>query len=290
MCFWTQLVETGGCPSYFSAPRARVAPAQLNPQLIYGWLTDGPGTPTASTVLERGSMTPLETPDPSDRLAYDAELCARFRACDCQGKEWDVFVAKIYQRAVKITYRWITQGLIFQICRKLGRSVDSGDIFEWPESDIRALAHDTVAENIKLFTNIGIRGGGWDSQSGAGLFTYFMNGVALTFPNVFRRKRTERSRWQRLVDLRGDPETLDQIEFSGYETSLSYCADLLRMLLDSIRFPRQRQAAEMYFAEGFSYNQIAHRLNITSAAARSLVNRARREMRSSYTNQEGGRL
>lgn len=240
-------------------------------------------------VLERGSMTPFELPAPPVRLANDDELCGRLRAAECRGREWEVFAAALYKRAVRTTYRWIREGVIFLRCRERGRTVAPGDVGEWSEDDRRALARETVEENFTLFKTKGILGGDWDPRKGASLFTYFMNGVVLSFPNVFRRFERSR-RQQRQVDLHDDLDRLDQTDTNDYSTSLSRCAEMLRELLDAIPTAEQRTVAELYLIECLGINQIAQRLGITDAAARSLWNRARQAMRRKYESEEGGGL
>lgn len=239
--------------------------------------------------LERGYMTLSELPASPDRLAYDDELCGRLRAAGCRGKDWEVFAAALYKRAVRTTYRWIREGLIFALCRERGRTVAPADVGEWSEDDRRALARETVQENFALFKSKGILGGDWDPRKGASLFTYFMNGVVLSFPNVFRRFERSR-RQQRQVDLYDDLDRLDQTDTNDYSTSMSRCAAMLRELLDAIPMPQQRRVAELYLIECLSINQIAQRLDITEAAARSLWNRARHAMQRKYRSEEGGRL
>lgn len=222
-------------------------------------------------------------------LAYDTALCGRLRAAGCQGKEWEAFSKVLYKRAVTTTYRWIKTGVIFLHCRKRGRAIAPGDVGEWQEDDLRALAHDTVADNFLLFRNKGILGGEWDARKGASLFTYFMNGVALCFPNVFRRFERAR-RQQRQVDLHDDLDTLDQTDTSDYSTSLNQCLTTLKELLDAIPTVEQRAVAELYLFSGLSAGQIAQRLGITAAAARSSWNRARQAMQRKHVSVEGGRL
>jgi hypothetical protein len=239
------------------------------------------------TVPERGSMTAFESPAPPGRLAYDAELSDRLRAAGCQGNEWEVFAAALYKRAVKTTYRWIVEGAIFLQCRKRNRTVAPGDVGEWSENDLRALARETVEDNFTLFKGKGILGGDWDPDKGASLFTYFMNGVVLSFPNVFRR--FERSRRQRRrVDLHDNLDRLDQADTSDYSTSLSRCAAVLKELLDAIPTAEQRRVAELFLIDCLGFNQIAQRLGTTEAAARSSWNRAKLAMQRKYLSVEGG--
>jgi DNA-directed RNA polymerase specialized sigma24 family protein len=232
--------------------------------------------------MSRGVVT-VDITNAEGGPAPDVDLCARLRASGCQGKEWEVFAAAIYTKAVRTTYRWITEdGFIFQRCHERRRGVASGDLSEWSTADIRALAHETVVASFDLFKRVGILGGGWDPSKGASLFTYFMNGVILCFPNVFRRVNKERTRWQYRVELHNDLKYLKGIDELAVNDFDAAPADLVSDLLGAIRSPDQRRVAELYFIYSRSTTQIAEQLRKTEASVRSLLNRARHAMRREY--------
>ena len=219
-------------------------------------------------------------------LRYDAALCVRLRATRCFGKGWELFARDLYQKAVRLTCRWIVSGLMFAQCEQVGRPVAAGDIDDWSAEDIRELAHEAVAANFTRFAQVGIMGGDWDHRKGASLFTYFMNGVVLGFSNVLRKRHTARSRWQHRVNLHADLADLDQADGGDYSASLARCAELLRGLLDAVGPDRQREVAELYFVDGLGIGQIAERLQLSEPAARSLLTRARQAMQRRYRSEE----
>lgn len=246
-----------------------------------------------ASVSRQGSMT-LDASSAGGRphdLAVDAALRDRLVAQGCAGREWETFVAGMYQKATRVAYRWLVEGRIFAAAAKIGRPIAQGDIAEWASDDVRALAHEVVEEAFKLFRTQ-LLSGGYDASCGATLFTYFMNSVIRQFPNVFRRTSNARRSWTTQVDLHGDPNEYDQPDHDDYYAAHVRYTTLLFSLIRGINAPQQRQAAWLSFAEGLSNEQIARQLEITTDATRALVNRARIAMQTIYLQQqveEGGR-
>ncbi|MBB5856466.1 sigma-70 family RNA polymerase sigma factor [Amycolatopsis umgeniensis] len=221
-----------------------------------------------------------------ERLAYDIEICARLRACGCTGKDWEVFARALYQKAVRLSFRWIDSGMMFARCRRVGRPISGGDLSDWAPEELKVLAHEVVSENFTLFVQVGIVGGAWNPHRGASLFTYFMNGVVLCFPNVVRRHRTARSQWEHRVNLHDNLDDVDRADIHDYGMSLARCAEMLGGLLAAIGPRRQRRVAELYFVHGLSSSEIADRLDTTEPAIRSLLNRAKQAMQLRYRSEE----
>jgi RNA polymerase sigma factor (sigma-70 family) len=219
------------------------------------------------------------------RLAADAALYDRLVRQGCAGSEWELFAGRLYQKATRVTYRWLLEGRIFTESARIGRRVAPGDVLEWNSSDIRELAHDVVQETFTLFQKQLIDGK-YDASRGASLFTYFMNAVARQFANVFRRTMNSRRSWNSKVDLRDDVDVYEQLNPSYQEEYTQYAA-LLFNLIGEIQSSRQRSAAWLSFIEGQSNEQIARRLDVSSDAARALVNRARSAMQRVYLQQKG---
>jgi RNA polymerase sigma factor (sigma-70 family) len=236
---------------------------------------------------ERGIMT-CQASDDDDlppHLAADAEMCERLIRQGCSGNDWERFVAVLYRKATRVTYRWLLEGTIFAESAKIGRHVAAGDLSEWNQDDIRALAHEVVQETFTLFQKQ-LLDRKYDASRGATLFTYFMNAVARQFPNVFRRTVNSRRSWGNRVELHDDSRVYERPDMTGHlETHTRYAA-LLFSLIDGISSAQQRTAAWLSFAEGLSNEQIARQLDISPDAARALVNRARGSMQRIYLQQQ----
>lgn len=250
--------------------------------------------PASAPAAERGLMTcqPSGEDGLPPHLAADAALCGRLVMQGCSGGEWELFVASLYRKATRVTYRWLIEGRMFAECSKIGRIVAPGDIAEWNREDVRSLAHEVVQETFSLFQKQ-LLDRKYDASRGATLFTYFMNAVARQFPNAFRRTINGRRLWHNRVDLYDDASNYDQPDLDDYHQAHARYAALLFELIAKISSSRQRWAAWLSFVEGQGNEQIARRLDVSPDAARALVNRARITMQSTYLQQrgeKGGRL
>lgn len=222
-------------------------------------------------------------------LDADRRVCEALRATDCQGSAWELFAGRMYRKSVRTTGRLMLEGRMFVECGKRRRPIPSIDFTDWPSTDVKALAHEAVTDNFRLFREVGILRGDWDPRRGASLSTYFVNGVILCFPNALSRALTARRNWQGRVSLVEGPDVLDRIDEHNYSASLASCAEWLNHLLGAVTAPDQRTVAELYFVDGMGVGQIAGRLGRTEAATRSLLDRARTTMRNRHRSEQGGR-
>lgn len=221
------------------------------------------------------------------RLAGDAALCERLRATGCVGPDWQMVATTLYRKAMKTTGRLIVEGGMFIECAKKGRRIPRVDFTQWADADIKALAHDTVSDNMKLFRDVGILGGGWDHGESTSLYTYFVGGVILCHPNALARVLTQHRSWNHKVTFSDDLELFDTVDEREYRHGVPHCTEEMARLLDMITAPAQRFVVEQYFVYARSVAQIAVAVEDTEAAVRSRLARGKDAIRKHL--EEGGR-
>ncbi|WP_433732491.1 hypothetical protein ACQP2Y_46825 (plasmid) [Actinoplanes sp. CA-051413] len=126
-----------------------------------------------------------------DALAEENFAGARYRR----------FEQELAAYGISVLRGWMHSGYIFKATATLGFHLDPTE-YELEElvrdSDVREeLANMTVAVTLPKFRDQALVGGGWTSDGGASLPTYFVGATKYVFPNEFRQHRAYRSRYNR---------------------------------------------------------------------------------------------
>jgi hypothetical protein len=142
-----------------------------------------------------------------ERRAADQELRDELASCNFGGQRYQKFEDELARYGMSVLRGWMYSAYVFQLAAGRGFALHPSD-HELEElhrdSDVREeLATMTVAVALPRFREYALVRGGWRYEGGANLATYFMGCCLFVFPNEFRKRRVQTTRWQR--QDRGDP-------------------------------------------------------------------------------------
>ncbi|MFK4600479.1 hypothetical protein [Streptomyces pristinaespiralis] len=133
-----------------------------------------------------------------DRLLY-AEL---LRADFC-GSRYRVFEQELWTYGIRTLTAWMRTGSISSQCSRYSVAFDASEIelsILARTSEVReALAVDSTAAAAPRFLQRSLRGGEWDPNKGASMFTFFVGGCVMAFGDVFKAWSRKRRRDVRLL-------------------------------------------------------------------------------------------
>ncbi|MBK3561159.1 hypothetical protein JHN55_32450 [Streptomyces sp. MBT56] len=134
-----------------------------------------------------------------DRKLYDELLRVEFR-----GPRYDVIAQELWTYGIRTLTAWMRSGAISHHCHRYNVAFDASEI-ELSSlartSEVReALAVDSVTAAAPRFLERSLRGGEWNPDKGASMFTFFVGGCVMAFGDVFKTWSRKR---RREVKMRG---------------------------------------------------------------------------------------
>ncbi|MGI5506368.1 sigma factor-like helix-turn-helix DNA-binding protein [Lentzea sp. CA-135723] len=221
----------------------------------------------------------------ADRLAADAELCARFRASRCQCTEFREWARNLLVSTKQLLIAWCKRGLMFKKSQATPWP-RSGSVRTWDPEELSSLVNEVQARAFRLLRDRGINGGLWDPAKGASLRGYFLNGCVLVFAGRWKTWARHHEAWSQLemhenISVHADIELEDS---TSYEFDALSLMGLLRRKLTNEQFDVLAMAAEGYtnteMSEilGRTPNTIAARLLRARKAAKKHIDECRGEL------------
>lgn len=241
--------------------------------------------PTALEVWLRHEHLPRS--ERIDRLTGDAELEASLREQGFEGNDWDFFVNVLAEYGVGVFAGWISHRVVVKKCAE--KKIRVPTLPEHVTSDYDAvseIAADTVGDAINHFRDDVLVPEVWDPKKGASLKTFFIGQCMRRYGNAARR-------WQNNFQApRNETATEDLAVLNAGRVS-DVDDDAIRTLraqevFRSVRNPRAARALAMD-ALKYTNAEIAADLGIGVEAAKSLLKRARADIRNIEDNTEGRR-
>lgn len=192
-----------------------------------------------------------------DRLGGDEDLLLRLQLHGFAGKEWDRAAEEFAVYGMAVLRSWLRTQLIFIKVRQRTRMPLARPPEDWlDELDVRvSVAEDTIIRAIAKFREV-LMDGGWRSDGGASLRTYFIGQCLFQILNVFRdAAKAERQRRKR--ELVQSPEEVERLRVGSAAPADAALMNRLTTeeLLESVH-PRARGAMARR-ARGESYEEIA---------------------------------
>ncbi|MBG0565501.1 hypothetical protein [Actinoplanes aureus] len=141
------------------------------------------------------------------RRIGDRKLRDALAAEDFTGRRYRRFEEELAAYGLAVLRGWLHSGYIFQLTAARGFPLKptGQELAELHRnSDLREeLANMTVALTLPRFRRQALVDGGWRSDSGASLPTYFMGATLYVFPNQFREYRAYQNRYTRAAHAEG---------------------------------------------------------------------------------------
>lgn len=202
------------------------------------------------------------------RRIADQELLAQLAEHDFTGPRYDRFEHELAAYGISVMRGWMHSGHVFKLVTSRGFCLYPGEA-ELEEllrdSDAREeLANMTVARALSRFKEHALVGGGWQSDGGASLPTYFMGACLYVFPNEFRARRAYQRRWSRAHQV--EATYLEPIAGTISNPAI-ITASLLRVCEDLGRLDDRTRAVVALVLDGYSQEEIVELLNEPSVRA-----------------------
>lgn len=211
---------------------------------------------------------PSGWPEDLDRRRYDQKLVRLLAQDGFQGPRYERFEEKLARYGISVLRAWMHSGYIFQLVaeRGLGLHPHERELEELgSNSDLREeLATMTVACALVRFRQRALVEGGWTSEGGASITTYFMGACVFEFPNEFRKHRLSEQRHRRA--LQRQQEVYESPVSPGSAADEVLGPQHVRDALKEISDPRTRAALALAL-DGYTHEEIQELLEATSIRA-----------------------
>ncbi|MFF0870152.1 RNA polymerase sigma factor [Nonomuraea sp. NPDC003560] len=203
-----------------------------------------------------------------ERRAADQRLRDEMALYDFSGEKYRQFENELARYGMSVLRGWMYTGYIFKLTatRRLFLTPTDAELQELHrDSDAREeLATMTVALALPRFRRHALVEGGWRSEGGASLPTYFMGACLFVFPNEFRRRRAQQKRWSRALAQ----EAIMLAPDAGITVDLeSQALGRIRMRDDLRRIGERTRAIVALTLDGYSQEEIAELLGEASVRA-----------------------
>ncbi|WP_351229994.1 hypothetical protein [Streptomyces sp. NPDC002133] len=140
-----------------------------------------------------GGEDPPPLPLEEDRQLYDELLRAEFH-----GPRYEIFAQELWTYGIRTLTAWMRTGVIAQHCHRYNVAFDASEAelsILARTSEVReALAVDSIAAAAPRFLERSLRGGEWNPDKGASMFTFFVGGCVMAFGDVFKTWSRKRRR------------------------------------------------------------------------------------------------
>lgn len=239
--------------------------------------------PTAVEIWLRNEHLPKA--ERIDRLAGDAELAASLRAQGFEGDDWDFFVNVLAEYGVGVFAGWIRHRVVVKKCAE--KKIRVPALPEHITNNYEAvgeIAADTVGDAINHFRDDVLVPGVWEPDKGAALRTFFIGQCMRRYGNAARR-------WMNNYQPPTNEDATDELAVlnSGRVTNVE--DDAIRTvtaqnILRGVQHPRAARALAM---DALNYRdaEIAADLDMTVEATKSLIKRARAQIRKHQRDTRG---
>ncbi|MFE7172588.1 hypothetical protein [Streptomyces sp. NPDC057616] len=224
-----------------------------------------------------------------DRRMADERLLQVLSKDAFTGPRYDRFVHELVRYGISVLRAWMHSGYIFKLVAERGYGLKPHelDLEELAaNSELREeLATMTVALALPRFRQRAFVDGGWSSQGGASITTYFMGACAYDFPNEFRKYRAAEERQRRALRQQ-------QEQYQPPVSSLSVADEVLgnqRVLDDLNRISDARtKAAVALRLDGYTQAEIQEIIEATSErAVEALIYRWRTKAKRQLAREDG---
>jgi DNA-directed RNA polymerase specialized sigma24 family protein len=241
---------------------------------------------------------PNESRDPNDQPQGDADDGARTAVRggpddrelyhllsheEFADHAFEVLAVALVAYAHRVLYGWMTTGIIYVQCAKLGWPVwptDAERTCLYRQSDeVDEIVNETLGEALVQLRNHAASGENkWDPAGGSSLTSYFVGACVQRFPNVYRRWSREFQRRPPIESYSDDDRSLAGLRAPDDVEQQIVSATLTREMLTTMP-PNVRAIVELRM-EGRSYAEIARRTGAASPrAVEGVLHRYRAERR-----------
>lgn len=199
------------------------------------------------------------------RLIADEELLLKLQLHGFTGRPWERFAHEMARYGIGVISSWIRRGVIYGKVKALtGFGLERRD--GWPDAELCGdIATDTVIVALDYFRERVLRAGRWDASKGASLGTFFIGQCLYRFANAYTkalRAEIKRHEHREIPDDYMPDEWFDPIR--GIEATVMTRQDLVDALAQ-VSSQRAREALVLKHIGGYTYEEIAERLNMTDA-------------------------
>jgi hypothetical protein len=154
---------------------------------------------------DRETLGTEDDVEESEAVTRDRELYGELLDADFSGPRYDVWAGQMWTYAIRVVTGWLRSGKISEECarRDIFISINSLELeILARNAEVRStLAIETVMSAGPDFTERALRGGGWDPNKGACIFTYFVRRCLYAFRDVF--KTWSRARKRQIAEVTG---------------------------------------------------------------------------------------
>lgn len=226
---------------------------------------DSAGTASGAASLSHQAAEP---DGGQGRIAADRKLVEVLAAGGFAGPDFDRFRDELARYAVSVLSAWMYSGYVFRLSSGRGfalqpTAVELDELHR--DADLRQeLAVMVVAVALPAFREHALVGGGWRTDGGASLTTYFLGACLTVFPNEFRKYRSQRQRWQ-TQDESGYKAAQPRAATTGDPADL--IAGTMRVREDLARMDPRTRAIVALRMDGYRQEEIAEMLGEASVRA-----------------------
>lgn len=222
--------------------------------------------------------------DVPDAHAADRELVAELLRQGPNSQLWQHTAREIYFYGTAVLDSMLKSGLIFDRVAAIGRGLQASEARKRhlrQSSHARDdLVHDTCSAAIQRFLRDGVLGGGWKSEEGASLKTYFVGTLVQEFPNTYRY-------WARtsVIEIIPDDDSDSRLSLDPTDSYLS--ARFADGLIEQhVRSPENRAIIRMW-ADRYTYAEISDVTGRSHGSIRAIIDRFKSACRASRLTEEG---
>ncbi len=209
-----------------------------------------------------------------DRLAGDRNLIGELRRHGFNGPEYQRAAEELVRYGMSVVTAWSVTGTIFEKCAKIGRPVQRPPTGALDSVEAESLAGEVITVALTYFRDEVLVPGLWDPARGASLTTYFVGQCIRQFPNIYRSWLAQVPEYELNRD-----GLLDIKRPSDY--GLEDVVLDQRTQIEALRLVRNDDArrAMVLWAWGYTYGEIAERLQKTEKAVERMVDYGRKQVR-----------
>lgn len=223
----------------------------------------------AEAAAERAARHGVAVADLATAQLVDEAVRAQYR-----GPAWEELRARLWNRALVHLTTSIVSGSIYRRCEQLGRPMRRSTILEQPAL-AQEIAAKVVSETVLSLREEILEPGAWDPARGT-LEAFFITCCVARVPNAYRKARRV---WNGEA---ADIDALERYLASPRPTPEAEAVtnDAITSAITGIPKAKDRKAMVMHIL-GWSYEEIADALVISTGAVAVRMSRARRAIRAS---------
>ncbi len=276
------MTSSAGRPANFLLPAAGAGDDDLQP--------DGRAAITRGEIqagIDDQAMAELERIEREasvSRRRADGELVAELARRQFQGDLWDEFAVELVRYARSVLMSWQRTGYVATLLRQknLGGGPSEAELeaFRQEPQLFNDLTDMTIARALSKFQDQALRQGGWRTDGGATLTTYFMGACLIAYTSELDRYRTEYK--HRCGDDLDDGTFLESIASTERPEQIVASRDHYEGILDGLK--RNERIIIVMTAEGYEQDEIAEVLGTSTRSVEGTLYRLRKRL----TPESGG--